>query len=300
MESELGKGAKFSFTVNLARGKDNGKKLLGDHMDLTNTRMLAVDDDPTVLRFFEEASTQIGISCDTASSGLEALSLIAKNGSYNIYFVDWKMPDMDGIEFSRTINEKGYENMIVIMMSSFDWNEMREDAEKVGIEKFLPKPLFVAAIADCINECIGLQESFSSKSREIPDDDFDGHCILLAEDVDINREIVLALLEPSNIEIDCAMNGAEAVEMFNDNPERYEMIFMDLQMPEMDGYSATKNIRASEFERGKEIPIVAMTANVFQEDIDKCMEAGMNGHIGKPLDFDEVVKQLRKYLKNKR
>ena len=108
---------------------------------------------------------------------------------------------------------------------------------------------------------------------------------------------MLDLLEPTNLEIDCAVNGAEGVRMFLENPAKYEMIFMDLQMPEMDGYTATKTIRASGAERAHEIPIVAMTANVFKEDVDKCLEAGMNGHIGKPLDLDEVFSTLGKYLK---
>ena len=125
---------------------------------------------------------------------------------------------------------------------------------------------------------------------------FEGRRILLAEDVEINREIVLALLEPTKLSVDCAVNGIEAVDMFTAAPERYDLIFMDLQMPEMDGLTATVKIRAAELEKAKSIPIIAMTANVFREDIEKCLEAGMNGHIGKPLDFDEVLKVLRTYL----
>ena len=125
---------------------------------------------------------------------------------------------------------------------------------------------------------------------------FDGCHILLAEDIEINREIVLALLEPSYLEIDCAENGVEAVRMFTETPEKYGMIFMDIQMPEMDGYEATRCIRALDFPKAKTIPIIAMTANVFREDIDRCKEAGMNGHVGKPLDFDEVYRQLKTHL----
>ncbi|MDR2356444.1 MAG: response regulator [Clostridiales Family XIII bacterium] len=117
--------------------------------------------------------------------------------------------------------------------------------------------------------------------------------ILLAEDIEINREIVMSLLESTAIGIDCAVNGAEAVRMFDEAPARYDMIFMDLQMPEMDGYEATRRIRASDAPRAKEIPIVAMTANVFREDIERCLEAGMNGHVGKPLNLAEVMKKLR-------
>ena len=129
-----------------------------------------------------------------------------------------------------------------------------------------------------------------------PDINFEGHCILLTEDVEINREIVLAMLDSTGLEIDCAENGAIAVNMFTANPMKYDMIFMDIQMPEMDGYTATKNIRASDIEWANDIPIIAMTANVFKEDVERCLEAGMNEHIGKPLDFDELIDILEKYL----
>jgi CheY-like chemotaxis protein len=130
---------------------------------------------------------------------------------------------------------------------------------------------------------------------------FRGRRILLAEDMEINREIVLALLEPTEVEIECAANGSEAVRMFSGKPESYDLILMDLQMPEMDGFEATSKIRAIEAKRntsgmGKQIPIIAMTANVFKEDIEKCMDVGMNDHIGKPLDFNEVIEKLKIYL----
>jgi CheY-like chemotaxis protein/two-component sensor histidine kinase len=125
---------------------------------------------------------------------------------------------------------------------------------------------------------------------------FKGNCLLLAEDVEINREIVLTLLEPTMIEVDCAENGAKAVELFTASPDKYDMIFMDLQMPEMDGYEATRRIRESGIPEAKRIPIIAMTANVFREDIERCLASGMNDHVGKPLDFDEVISKLRKYI----
>jgi CheY-like chemotaxis protein len=127
-------------------------------------------------------------------------------------------------------------------------------------------------------------------------DNFTEHSILLVEDVEINREIVLALLEPTRLLIECAENGLQAARMFEAAPDKYDVIFMDVQMPEMDGYDATRSIRALDTPRAKTIPIIAMTANVFREDIERCIDAGMNGHVGKPLDINEVISILRAYL----
>ena len=143
-------------------------------------------------------------------------------------------------------------------------------------------------------QCEPAQDASSQEGNQ---SDFSGRCVLLAEDVEINREIVMALLEPTNLSIDCAVNGIEAVDMFTAAPDKYDMIFMDIQMPEMDGYTATRRIRGSGVPRAAEIPIVAMTANAFKEDVDKCLDAGMNGHIGKPLEFEKVIETLNKYLK---
>jgi len=129
------------------------------------------------------------------------------------------------------------------------------------------------------------------------DTDFTGHTILLAEDVEINREIVISLLESTNLTIDCAENGMQAVKMFEAAPDKYSMIFMDIQMPEMDGYEATRQIRALNNAQAKTVPIIAMTANVFREDVEKSHAVGMNGHIGKPINIDEVMKELRQYLR---
>jgi CheY-like chemotaxis protein len=132
--------------------------------------------------------------------------------------------------------------------------------------------------------------------------DYSGFRLLLAEDVEINREILQTLLEPTSLEITCAENGAEALRLFTSEPDKYHLIFMDVQMPEMDGYEATRKIRAWEKERSrageprKPVPIVAMTANVFREDIEKCLAAGMDAHLGKPLDLEEVLARLRQYL----
>jgi CheY-like chemotaxis protein len=228
------------------------------------------------------------------------LALIEKNGQYDVYFIDWKMPGMNGIELCRHIKTNlspSSAKAVVIMISSADRTAIEKEARNAGADKFLSKPLFPSAITDTINECLGTVNLVAAeeKNKEV-EADFTGKRILLAEDIDINREIVQVLLEPTHLEIDCAENGFQAVQKFSRNPESYDMIFMDVQMPEMDGYEATRKIRALDFPNAKTIPILAMTANVFREDVENCLAAGMNGHLGKPLDLGEVITALRKYL----
>ncbi|MDR1616993.1 MAG: response regulator, partial [Syntrophomonadaceae bacterium] len=304
IESESGKGSKFAFTVQIERGEEAHTRhsLLNPSVNWENLRVLAVDDAPEIREYFKEIAQGFDIMCDVAASGEEACAIIEKNGAYDIYFVDWKMPGMDGIELARWINKHGKGNSIVIMISAAELNAIEDEAQDAGVDKFMPKPLFPSAIADCINECFGVNDLLDEDSECISrseTDDFSGYRVLLAEDVAINREIVLSLLEPMNLSIDCAENGLEAVRLCDENFERYDMIFMDVHMPKMDGYEATRNIRKLNNPYAQKIPIVAMTANVFREDIEKCLAAGMDGHVGKPLDFDEVLEALRKYLPNK-
>jgi CheY-like chemotaxis protein len=212
--------------------------------------------------------------------------------------VDWKMPGMDGIDLAKHIKTQDGDNSIIIMISSSEWGEIKEQAGAVGVNKFLPKPLFPSSIADLINECLSKDAIHASmvdaKGKNVIS--FMGRRLLIAEDVEINREIILTLLAPTNLDMKCAENGAEAVRMFRESPASYDMIFMDVQMPEMDGYEATRQIRAMDGPYGRQVPIVAMTANVFKEDVERCIESGMNAHLGKPIDFDEVMKILKQYL----
>ncbi|MDR1429442.1 MAG: response regulator [Spirochaetaceae bacterium] len=301
VESEPGGGAEFTFTVTLSEGDSKGASLFAPGVRWGNLRLLAVDDDGDIRDYFKDIGDRFGFSCDTASGGEEALSLIAKNGPYDICFIDWKMPGMDGVELAGKItapgDRTGYKP-VVIMISASGWDTIEAEAKQAGVDKFLPKPLFPSTIVDCINTCIGQEKLLEpAGTGSLPWEKFKG-TILLAEDVEINREIVLSLLEPAALIVDCAENGAVALRMFTEAPDKYDLILMDVQMPEMDGYEATRKIR--EFERERALPpvsIVAMTANVFREDIEKAQEAGMDGHIGKPLDFEEVFALLRKYLK---
>ena len=296
VESEPGKGSKFIFTILMKQDTNERRRLLDEDVNWKNIRIFVVDDDPEILEFFAVLSETWGIVCTVAASGEEALKALENDNNYNIYFLDWKLPGMNGIELSQQIQTKASHKSVAIIFSSTDWRVIENEALTVGIDKFLPKPLFPSAILDVINECIGIDNTAGQDNKSDSADDFSGYSILLAEDIEINREIVLALLEPTSLNIDCAENGAQALNIFAAAPDKYNMIFMDIQMPEMDGYEATRKIRALDIPRAKTIPIIAMTANVFREDVDKCLDAGMNDHVGKPLNFDEVTCQLRRYL----
>jgi len=297
--SEPGAGSTFTFTIHAEKPEaETESDLLSVYNVGTEPiRILIVDDDEDILEYFADTAMRFNISCDKAGGSEEAIALLENGKKYDICFIDWNMPGMDGIELSRRIKEIDREESVIIMISSIEWPEIADKANAAGINSFLPKPIFPSAFIECINKYLSvdlLNDKQNNKSEKV--DRFWGYRVLLAEDVEINREIVIALLEPTLLEIDCAKTGAEAVRMFCEEPEKYNIIFMDLQMPEMDGFEATRTIRALDSEKAKTIPIVAMTANVFKEDIENCLAVGMNDHIGKPLDSSTVMQILRRHL----
>jgi len=297
VESEPNKGANFSFTMRVKRSSRIHEGLLDSDVNLSNVRIMAVDDDKDILDYFHEIVEGFGVGCcDTATSGEEALGLVVRNGEYHIYFVDWRMPIMDGVQLASEIKKRTSAKSVVIMISAAEWTSVETNAKKAGVDKFLSKPLFPSGIMDVIKDCISVDRQQMETAHHNIKGIFAERHILLVEDVEINQEIVLALLEPTQIKIDCAINGLEAVRMFREAPDKYDMILMDVQMPEMDGYEATRRIRALDAPQAKTVKIIAMTANVFRDDIEKCQEVGMNSHIGKPLNFEEVVEKLLKFM----
>jgi len=297
VESELGKGADFAFTFHATRSDIGEDVLFPDEARWDNIRILAVDDNNGILGYLKHFVEGRGAQCDIAVCGMDALGLAGRK-AYDICFIDWKMSDMDGLQLTTKLKDiyKDRNVEFVIMISTVEWADIKEVSNKAGVDKFLPKPLFPAAIAEIINDFLGDVRYHVDETAASASDDFCGKYMLLAEDVEINREILISLLEHTNLSIDCAENGAVAVRMFRDAPDKYNMIFMDVQMPEMDGYDATRAIRSLDVPQSKTVPIIAMTANVFREDIDRCLEAGMNGHLSKPLDIGKVTDVLRKYL----
>ena len=294
VESQPGEGASFFFHFKAHGREGRESPLLGLKEKL---RILVVDDNPDTCMLFSGMATQLGFVCDTAHSGQEALDLLEKNPAYTICFIDYILPDIDGITISRKARERFGKKTMLVLLSGLDHSEIEKRCLPGDIDKFLGKPLFPSAIQDILAEAVGLK---TPKLPKLPTEgpvNYGGYKVLLAEDIEINREIFISLLDGTKLEIDIAENGRIALEKFMEFPEKYHLILMDLQMPEMDGYEAAKAIRSLSLPRARTIPILAMTANVFREDIEHCLACGMNDHIGKPLNIQELFSKMDLHLK---
>ncbi|MCL2425939.1 MAG: response regulator [Oscillospiraceae bacterium] len=301
IESELGAGAKFIFTIKVKEVDMPSRPKLSKNIDPKDIRVLAVDDCSATREYFLHAMEVLNLHCDVASSGREALEMISDSTKdpYNFFFIDWKMPEMDGIELTKHVKKLYGNNANVIIASAYDSIDIEKDALAVGVDLIISKPLFTSTLIYAINTCMGEEENFEHESNSDVNNyhnAFLGHTILVAEDIEINREIMSAVLEDTGVCIEYAENGKLAVSMFCEHPEKYSLILMDINMPEMDGYEATRQIRANGLPESHSVPIIAMTANVFKEDIDKCLDAGMNDHTGKPIDANELFDKLSKHL----
>ena len=298
IKSELGKGATFSFSIKLERAADEkGTEFFVKRTE--SIKMLVVDDDPDVSEFYQILAKHTNMICDTVTCAKDAISLLEQGAKYDICFLDLRMPEMDGLELSEVITKMSDEKPAIVIISAYDWNPIEKSAKNVGVDSFLSKPLFVSDVVECVDKHIGTNSCVDAENKKdnISTVSFEGYNILLVEDMEVNREIVVALLEPTRVKVECAVNGVEAIEMFKAAPEHYDMIFMDIQMPVMDGLEATRRIRALDFDKAKEVPIVAMTANVFREDVERSLNAGMNDHISKPIWYDDVLAKMKCYLK---
>ena len=296
VESEEGKGATFAFEFTAARvDHPQEEQTLPSNVKWDDLNILAVDDDIAAREYFLNLARRYGFHCDTAASGAEALELLKSGKHFNVLFIDLKMQGMDGIELAIKIHEDTKDDAPIVMISSVEWSDIGDDARAAGVDKFVRKPLFASVIIDMIDECLRTEVP-TENTFELDTPDYKNYHVLLAEDNEINREIVIAMLEPTEITITCAENGLIALNLFTENPEKFDLIFMDMQMPEMDGSTASEKIREFDHPYAKKIPIIAMTANVFQEDIERCLAAGMNDHIGKPLNYDDMIGKMKKYL----
>ena len=296
-QSEQGKGTTFTVVLDIPIADRQREEMQLEPIDV-----LIVDDDDVMLQTGADTLASLGVSAEQAQSGLEALGMIEhrhlSGKDYDIVIVDWKMPEMDGLETIRRIRSEIGTDIPILLISAYDWSDIEDQAKEAGANGFVSKPLFRSTLYDKINDLIGKE----SASQEPEDDysDLQGLHILVAEDNDINWEIISSLLAMYGITSERAENGRVCVDRMREAAEgSFALIFMDIQMPEMNGLDATRAIRKLENPWAASIPIVAMTADAFSENVTECLDAGMNGHIAKPIDIKLVIKEIRR-IKDRR
>ncbi len=300
VSSEVGRGSCFRFTVRLTRAHKSSATRL-DKTLYARLRVLVVDDDPAVLDFFQRALRDLGSAFELCASGEEAVertqAAVRAGHPFDIAFVDYLMEGMNGIDTVRAIKRVAGDCVKVIMISISNWNTIELEAAEVGVARFILKPLFQSAIVNAINELVLNKEMLAAATppEAFVQNGLAGKRMLLAEDIEINREITITLLSDTGIQIDCAENGEEALRMFREDQSRYDLILMDVQMPLMDGLEATRRIRGLGTAAALSVPIIALTANAFKEDVETCRAAGMMDHIGKPIDADALLEKVARY-----
>lgn len=300
VESEKGKGTTFTITLDLEKALE-----IEEEMILPNWKMLVVDDDELLCETTVSSLKSIGIDSEWTLSGQGAVDMAIhahkKNNCYDVILMDWKLPDMDGIEAAKRIREELGDEIPLLLVSAYDWGDMEQEARKAGISGFISKPLFKSTLYYGLKKFVKNEIKDDKKPVEdIPQSNLEGYHILLAEDNDLNWEIAEVLLSSIGATIDRAENGKICVEMLTESkPGSYDVILMDIRMPVMTGLEATVEIRKSEHP-DKDIPIIAMTADAFSDDMKKCLDCGMNAHIAKPIEIDVVKNAILKFCNKNR
>ncbi len=296
VKSKQGKGTTFS--VELPFGLPHAAT---EHhsRSLETLRVLVVDDEEYDCIHANLLLKRIGISAQYVKSGQEAIRAVLEareaGRDYDVCIIDWRMPGMDGVAVARSIREKLGRDTLIIILSAYDWSEIEQEARRAGVNAFIAKPLLETSLYNVLVSVLGMNPP--SQKSEAPQKNFEGRRLLLVEDNELNMDIAVELLKMAGAEIDCAVNGREAVEQFAASPiGYYDAILMDVQMPVMDGYTATRSIRAGRHPDAETIPIIAMTANTFIEDIDAAYAAGMNGHIAKPVDIKTLYQTIEEFF----
>ncbi len=299
VKSEQGVGTEFivSFTFRLHSGAREPQNI----PELKNCRALVVDDDFNTCDSVSYMLGQIGMRAEWTLSGKEAVlrthQAVMRGDEYCVYIIDWMLPDMNGVEVTRRIRKETGGNVPVIVLTAYDWSDIEEEAMEAGVTAFCSKPLFFSELRSCLYSIVNTDEEEDSKSDENKRPDFHTGRILLAEDNELNQEIAEAILGDAGFEVEIAENGQIAVEMLSRSEHGYyQLVLMDVQMPVMNGYEATREIRALDDRELAGIPILAMTANAFEEDKQAAMRCGMDGHIAKPIDIDNLFRTLNKIL----
>ena len=298
VESAPNKGTKITVTVYL-KLQENEKEQEKELLDLP---VLVVDDDKTCCESTVATLQEIGIAGEWVLTGKEAVERCyarhETNSDYFAVILDWKMPEMDGIATARKIRERVGEEVTIIILTSFDFSEIEEEARAAGVNAFMAKPLFRSRLTATLRQFTSGKQEKNARNylEDFAKENYAGKRILLVEDNELNREIATEIIGMTGVTIDSAENGKIAVEKVMEAPEKwYDLIFMDIQMPIMNGYEATAAIRALTGNRGK-VPIIAMTANAFAEDVQLAKNTGMNEHIAKPLDLNKLNDVLKQWL----
>ena len=297
-QSEPGKGTSFTITLDLPIAEKQLEEMRIDGIDV-----LIADDDPILLETAADTLKSLGIRPEQANTGMDALEMIRRRheagNDYSVVILDWKMPDLDGIETIRRIRAEVRAPIPILLISAYDWSDIEEEAKGAGANGFISKPLFRSGLYEKINEVLGT----GVKATEPADDysDLAGMKILIAEDNEINWEIISTILGMLGVTSERAENGRICVNKMAEAAEgSYDLIFMDVQMPEMNGLDATRQIRKLDNRWAASIPIIAMTADAFSENVAECLQAGMNGHIAKPIDLKIVIKEIRRIKEEKK
>lgn len=300
VESEKGKGSVFTVTVTLTDSTRTGTNDIDD-IHPADMSVLIVDDDAIACQHAELVLEKAGIASETAASGAEAVEMVqlrqARMEPYNLILVDWKMPEMDGVETTRRIRTIVGNESAIIILTAYRWDDILEEAVQAGVDSFIPKPLFAAAVMEEFKSALRRKGSLAAQSAHKAE--LTGRRILLAEDMEINAEIISMLLESRDMEVDLAQNGKIAVDKFGAHePGYYDAVLMDMRMPEMDGLEATRRIRAMDREDARCIPIIALTANAFDEDVQRSLQAGLNAHLSKPVQPEVLFETLESLIQN--
>ncbi len=298
LQSQVKKGSKFHIILDFKKADIKEKD-----MKLPPWKILVVDDNEELCMSAAANLEELGTHADWLTDGAEAIEQIEehhkKDEDYNFVLIDWKMPHMDGLEIIREIRERVKKEIPIFLVSAYDWSDVEEEVNSSAIEGFIPKPLFKSTLFERLRRYMdGYQEQEQEqydKKGEVKAD-FSGKRILLAEDMELNWEVAYEMLSPSGMQIERAKNGKECVEMLQSSEiGYYDAILMDIRMPVMNGYDATKAIRALD-RADSDLPIIAMTADAFADDIQYCLNCGMNGHLAKPIDLQACLRLLQKFL----
>ncbi len=302
VKSEQGKGTEFILDLELRL--QNEPKQVEIIKELSGMHALVVDDDYNICDSVTKMLVQLGLRADWTMSGKEAVlharQSIELADEFDAYIIDWQLPDLSGIEVVRQIRKEIGDKVPIIILTAYDWSNIEDEAKSAGVTAFCNKPIFVSTLRNTLLAAIGEFNEQTEEEDAIPtvSDDIKGKRILLVEDNELNSEIAEAILTESGFVIETADDGTVAVDKVkNSKPGYYDMILMDVQMPKMNGYEATKAIRGLKDKALASIPIVAMTANAFNEDREEALKNGMNDHVAKPLNMEKLFEVLNKYLK---